>query len=272
MIAEIAHLGLVDDDEIAIEAAALELAALDHPTESLTRHLALFDQLEGRLRLSGRLADTAVARAAALSKLIFEEERFQGDRETYDDPANANMIEVLKRRRGLPVSLSIIYVALARRLGWPAHALNTPGHVLVRLGLDPAPTLIDPFNGGSVVDGEQLVSLMTGMLGEGGTFDAEHLAPLSNRLVLVRLLMNQATRAEQAGSITRAMNLYERITTIAPAHGHGWWERARVQLLLGRVDEARGSLTAMLEITREPQMRTHINAALDALGGSRGAA
>jgi len=122
MIAEIAHLGLVDDDEIAIETAALELAALDHPANSLTPYFATFDRLEERLRQLGPLAETAAARAAALRKLLFEEEALQGDRDTYDDPANADLIRVLERRRGLPVSLSIIYVALARRLGWRADA------------------------------------------------------------------------------------------------------------------------------------------------------
>ena len=268
MLEDIAHLGLVDDDEIIIDAAALELAALDHPGVSLSTYLEALERITDRVNDEGGYAKTSAARARAIAKVLFEDEGFAGDRETYDDPANADLIQVMERRRGLPVSLSILYVAIARRLGWPADALSTPGHVLVRLGPEHAPLLVDPFNGGRSVEPEQLAALVSGMLGAGASVAPEYLAPMSNRLVLVRLLMNQATRAEQAGEARRALTLHRRITTIAPAHGHGWWERARIELLLREVDAARASLTAMLEMTRDPDLRTHISAALDAIGGN----
>ena len=262
MLEEIAHLGLVDDEEIALDAAALELAALDHPGVSLTPYLEALDDFTQRVSEQPQSGATR-AQASALASVLFEEEGFKGDRETYDDPANADLIEVMNRRRGLPVTLSILYVATARRLGWAADALNTPGHLLVRLGPEHAPLIVDPFNGGATVAAPQLASL----LGGDSALALHHLAPLSNRLVLVRLLMNQATRAEQAGRPERALSLYQRITTIAPDHGHGWWERARIELVLREVEPARASLAAMLEVTRDPQMRLHIGAALDALGG-----
>ena len=264
MLEEIAHLGLVDDDEIALDAAALELAALDHPGVSLSPYLETLEDFTERVSEQPQ-GGTPGGRVSALAAVLSEEEGFRGDRQTYDDPANADLIEVMNRRRGLPVSLSILYVAVARRLGWPADALNTPGHVLVRLGPEHAPLIVDPFNGGATVGAPQLASL----LGQAPTLAPEHFAPMSNRLVLVRLLMNQATRAEQAGRPQRALSLYQRITTIAPEHGHGWWERARIELVLREVEPARTSLAAMLEVTRDPQMRLHIGAALDALGVNR---
>ena len=91
---------------------------------------------------------------------------------------------------------------------------------------------------------------------------------MSNRSVLVRLLMNQATRAEAGGDTARALTLFQRMTTVAPSSSQSWWERARLELVEGRVSEARASLSAMLEMTRDPGLRTHISAALDALAGS----
>jgi len=202
--------------------------------------------------------------------VIAGDEGFLGDRDNYDSPANADMIEVLDRRRGLPVTLSILYVAAARKIGWVADALNTPGHVLVRIGPEQDPVLIDPFGGGTVVDGRQLASLLQHALGGSGAVAPEFLSPMSNRMILVRLLMNQATRAEGARQVQRALALYERITTIAPAHAHGWWERARIEASVGRPDNARTSLTAMLEITRDPQLRAHVSAALDGLANHCG--
>lgn len=92
---------------------------------------------------------------------------------------------------------------------------------------------------------------------------------MSNRGVLVRLLTNQASRAEAAGDTARALTLYERMSTVAPEYTHLWWERARLQLIEGDVPGARASLSAMLETTRDPALRDHVSAALDALARHR---
>ena len=186
-------------------------------------------------------------------------------RESYDEPANADLIRVIDRRRGLPVSLSILYVSAARRLDWMANILNVPGHVLVLIGDTVDPVIVDPFRGGVFVPREQLAAMLAPMSG-GPTTAVRQVATMRNRDVLVRLLLNQATRAEQAGKGRRALQLYRRMTIMAPAHGHGWWERARLELVDGDVAAARGSLTAMLEITREPALRERVTATLDALG------
>jgi regulator of sirC expression with transglutaminase-like and TPR domain len=267
MIKEIAHLGLIDEDEIVLDIAALQLAALDHPDSAIDEPTEILQEIAERLEARGRAAATPLQRADALSEILSGEFRFDGDRDTYDDPANADLIDVIGRRRGLPVSLSILYVAAARRLGWEADALNTPGHVLVRIGTSADSVLVDPFAGGSLVDPAQLAGLLAYAVGQGNAATAEHLAPMSNRSVLVRLLMNQATRAESGGDGARALTLYERMTTIAPANTHSWWERARLELVEGKVAEARASLSALLEMTRDPALRTHVTATLDALSG-----
>ncbi len=267
MIEGIAHLGLLDDEAIGLDTAALELAALDHPGITLRPYLETLDNMAEQAALHGAAARSARERASVLSDLIAGEHGFAGDRATYDDPRNADLVEVMERRLGLPVSLSILYVGIARRIGWQADALNTPSHVLVRLGPDTAPVLIDPFHLGAMVDTAQLARLLAHATG-GGAITAEHLTAMSNREVLVRLLTNQASRAERSGNAGRALTLYQRMTTVAPAHGFGWWERARLELTGGDVAAARASLSAMLEMTRDPAMRAHVSAALDALAGS----
>ena len=261
----IAHLGLLDDEAILLDADALKLARLDHPETSLAPYVDLLGELTERLVTVGGDADTASQRAAVLAQVLGEEYSFVGDTLQYDDPDNADLIRVIDRRRGLPVSLAILWVAAARRLGWAADVLGTPGHVLVRIGLPVEPVLVDVFAGGRIVDAAALHALLGRVLGHGATPTSAHLAALSNRAVLVRLLMNQATRAEAAGGLDRTLTLYRRITTIAPAQSPAWWERARLELLLGDAGAARGSLSAMLETTRDPGQRTAIVAALDAL-------
>jgi regulator of sirC expression with transglutaminase-like and TPR domain len=128
--------------------------------------------------------------------------------------------------------------------------------------------LIDVFDGGAIVEAERLTALLQRILGATIKLTPEHLAPMPNRAVLVRLLMNQAVRAESGGDHVRALALYRRMTLISPALPHGWWERARLEIAAGDAAAARRSLSAMLEITRDPDLRMHISAALDALGGA----
>ncbi|HEX8445858.1 MAG TPA: transglutaminase-like domain-containing protein [Sphingomonas sp.] len=268
MNAEILHLGLIDDDAIMLDSAALDLAALDHPDVDVGPLVDQLGQISERIAEAGMDAHDSAARVAVLAQVIGGEYGFTGDRTTYDDPANADMIRVLERRRGLPVSLAILYVAAARRLGWSAVALDTPGHVLVRVGADVEPVLIDPFSGGVEVGSDALAALLARILGPGTKPAAGHVAAMSNRSVLVRLLLNQAMRAEKAGQSARALTLFERMTVIAPGAGHAWWERARLELAAGRVAAARASLSAMLEMTRDPVRREQISDALAALAGS----
>ncbi|KQX20316.1 MULTISPECIES: SirB1 family protein [unclassified Sphingomonas] len=267
MIASIAHIGLLEDEEIELDIAALELSALDHPGVDLQPYFDRLDAWEAELRDDGGDAETGEEQADALAGLLAGRHGFAGDAASYDAPLNADMIRVLDRRRGLPVSLSILYVALARRLGWIAEALNTPSHVLVRVGPLASPILIDPFHDGLPIAEEALENLVRQSLGPSVPIDPSHVAPLPNRLVLVRLLLNQATRAEQGGDIGRAIVVYERIVEVAPSHPQGWWDLARLQLSEGRSDEARGSLSAMLEITRDADARATILEALEALSG-----
>lgn len=258
------RLGLIDEEAIVLDEAALELALPDNPETDLEPYHRILAEIAERVAAIAPRPMTAHDRADALSLVINGELGFVGDRETYDDPANADLIRVIDRRRGLPVSLSILYVAAARRLGWSANALDLPGHVLVLVGEPEDALLVDPFRGGVLVPTEQLVALVSGKSASTGSHEVE-IAAMPNRAVLVRLLLNQATRAEEAGKLRRALELYERITAFAPDNGHGWWQRARLELSERDVPGARRSLAAMLEVTREPAVRATITETLESL-------
>lgn len=229
--------------------------------------MSLLNDFTERLAVLGGAAETAKDRARILARVMAVEFGLTGNRANYDDPDNADLIRVMDRRHGLPVSLTILYTAAARRLTWRVEPLNTPGHVLARIESETEPVLVDPFNDGRILDAEELAALLRGILGPRAVPTSEHLTPMSNRSVLVRLLMNQASRAERAGDFGRALTLYRRMTVIAPSHGHGWWERARLELHSGDSAAARSSLSAMLEVTRDATLRMHVCAALDALAG-----
>jgi regulator of sirC expression with transglutaminase-like and TPR domain len=267
----IAYLGLLADEEIELDSAALMLSALDHDGIDVEPYLELLRGIGKAIdaERSGAGDDelqSGDAQGALLARVIGTQFGFAGDSDSYDAPLNADMVRVLDRRLGLPVSLSILYVAAARRAGWRSHALNTPGHVLVSIGPEDAPAIIDPFRRGALVQAEQLSELLTRAAISGPQAQSA-VEPMSNRMTLVRLLLNQATRAEDAGDTWRACTIYERMTVVAPEHDAGWWALARLQLVHGEVEAARPSLCAMLEISRDPERRRYVAAALSQLSG-----
>ena len=261
---DLIHLGLVDDEDILLDEAALSLALLDHPDADDAPYWEVLNAVSERLCTIAPEPIDAQGQAELLAQVLGREFGFAGDNDTYDDPANADLISVIDRRRGLPVSLSILYVAAARQLGWTANVLDLPGHVLVLVGDEAAPVIIDPFRRGESIDSDQLAAMVQAM-NPGRVAAVSHVATMPNRAVLVRLLLNQATRAEAAGNGRRALTLYQRMTVMAPNYAHAWWERARLELLDDDLSAARASLAAMLEITREADLRAKISDVLASL-------
>ena len=261
---ELNELGLLDDGDIDLIEASIVLARADRPEADPARLRRLVSGWSIALQRDTPPVSGS-GRARRLAGLIASEAGLTGATEDYDNPLNADMIAIVERGRGLPVALSILYVALARRVGWRAEALNLPGHVIVEVvgGVDSA--LIDPFDHGIGITRERAVEIARHGGGEpvSGRFE-----PMTNRQLLIRLVTNQASRARSSGDSKRALRLYERMTMIAPRLSTLWWERARLEQLVGANKAARASLTAMLETTHDTAMARRIHAALAALARS----
>ena len=265
---ELNDLGLLDDGDIDLVEAGIALARADRPGADAARLRRLVSGWAIALQKDASPISGS-GRARRLSNLIAAEAGLTGASDDYDNPLNADLIAVVERGRGLPVALSILYVALARRVGWRANALNLPGHVIVEIagGVDAA--LIDPFDHGSGITRDRAIEIArhgggdAALTAAGGRFE-----PMTNRQLLIRLITNQASRARSGGDTHRALKLYERMTIIAPRLSTLWWERARLEQLLGHNNAARGSLTAMLETTHDTAISRRIQTALAALARS----
>jgi len=253
-------IGLLDDGDIDLVEAGIALALADRPDADAGRLRRLVTGWAVTLQ-NDPVAASGPARARRLSALIAGDAGLTGAVEDYDNPLNADLIALVERQRGLPVALSILYVALARRVGWRADAINLPGHVLVEVrgGIEAA--LIDPFDHGVSITRERAMDIARQAGGDRKT----RFVPMANRQILVRLLTNQASRARASGDVRRALSLYERMCSIGPRVSSLWWERARLEQLLGMNSAARASLAAMLETTHDKGLVRRIEAALAAL-------
>ena len=237
-LARLAAIGRSADEDIDLAETALMLGSLDQPEARMEEPRAALAALAADLRALASPAESLARRTEALTEVVVRRHGFTGDRETYDDLANANLIAVLERRRGLPVALAILYIHAARAVGWPVEGLNFPGRFLVRLGAADGRAVIDPFEDGLVREASSLRELMKQAAGTTAELAPEHFAPVGNRDILLRLQNNIKVRLLQADRIGEALTVLERMQLIAPAEAVLWLEAGGYHARLGNLRAA----------------------------------
>ena len=232
-----------------IAKAALMLSALDHPGQALAPYLDHLNEIASASRDEARRIQHFEEIARTLASLMTARFGYDGDRVTYDDPRNADLISVIDRRRGLPVALGVLYLHAARAAGCTASGLNSPGHFLLGLELGAHHILLDPFNGGAVLDVEQRIAKLhqrgPAMRGEPSLAEA-----VSDTNVLLRLQNNLKLRALQMGERARAIELANRMVMIAPRRAELWFDLAHLNEQAEALGAAREAYESCLEFAK----------------------
>ncbi|HVF27621.1 MAG TPA: tetratricopeptide repeat protein [Pyrinomonadaceae bacterium] len=232
-----ARLALRPDREFNVAEVALLVAAEDDPRCDVGRCLALLDEWGGEAQT--RLGDErGAARIAAFNSFMFEELGFTGNQQNYYDPRNSFLNQVLERRTGIPITLSIVYREVARRAGLSAVGVGFPGHFLVRVaeGFSEG-LLVDPFNR-AIVDEQDCQEWLDDMYGAQVPLTAEHLRTATPREIIIRLLGNLKGIYAGAHLHRRALAVVERILLLAPQAFDERRDRGAVLAQLGRYAEA----------------------------------
>ena len=188
---------------------------------------------------------------------------YTGDSANYDDVANASIARVIDRRKGLPVALGILYIHVARQLGWPISGLNFPGHFLVRL--EGERIILDPFNGGQRLSAEELRRLLKVAEGNDAELLPEHYAAVSNRDILLRLQNNLRMRLFRSGDVRRAADITRSMLRIAPDETALWREAGVLYAELGDIGPAISALENFLGASGSDSERHQAAALLQSL-------
>lgn len=244
--APLARIAAQADEAIDVAEAALVLASFDHPASDLQiyrDHLkAMAEAVHDAAAADGFDLEnpTPEDMARTLTKVLVEELRYAGDEETYDDLDNANLMRVVERRRGLPVSLGILYIFAARAQGWGASGLNFPGHFLIRLeSRDGRRIIIDPFHGGRIMETQELRELLKLVRQDAGAeLEAAHYKPVSNREVLIRLQNNVKTRRMELNEVAGALEALASMQVLDPDNATLWREAGVMHMRLGHLKHA----------------------------------
>lgn len=252
-----------DDTQIDLAEAALLLAAREHPGVSLVPHrehlAALVDAVA---RAHAALPDGHARKPDALASVIHDSFGYTGDRQSYDDLQNADLIRVIDRRKGLPITLGILHIHCGRALGWDICGLNFPGHFLVRLEDDASRTILDPFHDGVAVTTAELRNLLKATHGADAELEPAHYAIAGNRDILIRLQNNRKTRLLQANRVAEALATVEDMLLFAPGTPALWHEAGALNAHLGNLRAALIAFDHCLDLTPDPRARARITASI----------
>ena len=256
-------LGQLPDAELDLADAALQLARTSLPGADWKAARAHLSALARDAAYLG--AEGVEGRARALATLLAGRHGYRGDSETYDDLANANLIRVIERRRGLPVALGILWLHAARAAGWEAHGLDFPGHFLIGLTAAGRQVAVDPFDGGAVLDAPALRALVKRIEGPGSELRPGLLRAVGNRPVLLRLQNNIKLRLLRAGDVAGALECTEQMLRLAPAAPTPWREAALMRERLGLVGAAISAWEQFIALVPEGELASKAQDAVAAL-------
>lgn len=196
--------------------AALLLAVDEYPDLDPGPHLAYLDHLAARVRDrcpgAGPAAEEAIP---ALRDVLFGEEGFRGNTEEYSDPRNSYLNEVLERRTGLPITLSLVVIEVARRAGLPVAGVGFPAHFIVRYEDQPQPHFLDPFRQGCDLSRETLMRRWQRAT-QGASWQEDALEALPDVRILVRVLTNLKVVYTQRQEFRRAVAVQEKLALLEP--------------------------------------------------------
>lgn len=212
------------DGEINLARAALVIARSEYPDLDVAGYVRRLDELAVGVGAGGRVADP-LQRLHRLREYLFEEEGFAGNSQQYYDPRNSYFNEVLDRRLGIPITLSLVLIEVGRRLGLEMEGIGLPGHFITGARLGGEHVLLDPFNGGSVLTGESCGELVGRALGRTVTLKPEHFQPVGNGQFLTRMLANLKGSYWRREQWDRVIRVIDQILVLTPAAGSEWRDR-----------------------------------------------
>lgn len=197
-------------------AALLFAREIAYPDQTPSLYLAQLDDWAAAIRREFSARDTVLTRVRHLSDFLFGAIDLRGNREDYDDPRNSFLNEVMTRRLGIPISLSVIFVEVGKRVGLKVEGVGLPGHFIAGVQAEAGRYYFDPFNGGVEITEDDAVRLVEQSTGRSGYFDTTWLDPSSPRDIIARMLNNLRGVYLQREAWPEAIAVVEHLRILQP--------------------------------------------------------
>ena len=243
------------DDQINLDEAALLLARTEYPALDVPGQVARLDALAARAGCDPGLPPHA--NIAHLNQLLFEVENFAGNESEYDDPRNSYLNDVLDRRLGIPITLSLVYQEVARRRGLPVVGVGFPGHFLAKYLTPSGEILLDPYHGGAQLSLQDCEEKLKIQFGESAEFRPSFLAAATNKQILARMLNNLKGSYFRRKEFSKVLIIIAMALAVDPASRQEIHDRAMIYFLQKRYREAGADLQAYLAMSPpdDPQVK-----------------
>jgi regulator of sirC expression with transglutaminase-like and TPR domain len=252
-------------DDIDLTRAALAIGELEYPDLDTDRYLALLARLADQALRHVEHAESRVDRVLRLNQFLYEYEGFQGNRAHYYDTRNSYLNEVLERRTGIPITLAIMYIDVAARLGMDARGVGFPGHFLVKC-VDGSEILVDPFSG-ELISGEEVEERFQAAVGDKVSFDPRVLESASASRILARVLGNLKQIHLARNEFEAALSAVDRMLMLDPEDAGELRDRGLIYAKLECFRAATDDLERFLELAPQDPSARAIARQLDKLRG-----
>jgi len=240
-----------DRSSVTLDVAALELAEIEFPgldqEASFFRLNNLADQIQSQLTGNA----TGLDFISACNELMFDVLQFRGNEEDYYDPRNSCLNSVLMRRLGIPISLSVVYIEVARRLNRPVYGIGLPGHFIVVYQDMDSRYFLDPFHRGRILSYAELTALAKEAGGVDIRSNPAVLAPVNNRQILVRMLSNLKVIYVRGEAWDKARQVLDLLIDAMPDYAEEYRHRGLIHLRQMNHRAAKNDLETYLRL--EPQ-------------------
>ncbi len=239
----------VEDEKIDLIRSALVLARTEYPALDIEEYAGRIERMSRRAAvLAAGLGGPGIR--AALNQVMFEEGNLRGNREDYYDPRNSFLNDVLDRGLGIPITLSIIYMEVAKRVGFLLAGVGMPGHFLLKhYGDDGQEIVIDCFNRGDILSRQDCQSRLDEIYSGEMAMRPEFLHPISRRQILTRMLNNLKTVYLSTRNFRKALPIADLILVIHPRSAEDVKQRALLRYSMGMHALAAEDLDEYLKIS-----------------------
>lgn len=255
------------DSSIDLAKAALYMALEEYPDIEPEEYLNILDTMADELRDRLPAQNYPLRIIQTINRYLYDELQFAGNDVDYYDPRNSFLNQVIDRRTGIPISLSLVYLEVAKRIDFPMVGIGMPGHFLIKPDFADAAIFVDAFNGGEILFPEDCQDRISQIYGQVMELPPAFLAPVSPRQLLARMLGNLKAIYLQQGDAVRVLSAIERILLLFPDALGERRDRGILYYQLGRLAEARSDLAMYLTNAPDAPDATRIRELLDQLDG-----
>jgi regulator of sirC expression with transglutaminase-like and TPR domain len=247
-----------DRSSVTLDVAALELASIEFPgldmEASFFRLNNLAEQVSSQLSANASGLDFI----STCNELLFDVLQFRGNEEDYFDPRNSCLNSVLMRRLGIPISLSVVYIELARRLNRPVYGIGLPGHFIVAYQDSESRYFLDPFHRGRILSLSDLTTLAKEAGGVDLRANPAVLAPVTNRQILVRMLSNLKVIYVRGEAFDKARQVLDLLIDAMPDYAEEYRHRGLIHLRQLNHRAAKADLETYLRLEPEAPERGQV--------------